>query len=113
MTDPRDLGGSFSGGDDPFGEGDVLIDARHAILADQLDVCKVDKERGARGQEFYALLIGGRINQTQDRAHVMALGDLGWLAALITEAHGVAERAGRLEALGELCKRRWEAMPHG
>ena len=112
-TDPRKLGGSFSGGEDPFGEGNVLIDARHAILADHLDVCKIDPEQGARGHEgVYAVLVSGRINQSQDRARVMFFGDLDWLASLITEAHGVAERDGRLSALGELCAKRWESMPH-
>jgi len=113
MRDPRDLGGSFSGGDDPFGQGDVLLDARYAILADNLDVCKVDPEHGARGREgVYAVLIGGRINQTQDRARVMFFGDLDWLAALVTEINGVAERAGRSAEFGRLCDERWRRMPH-
>jgi hypothetical protein len=113
VTDPRDLGGTFSGGDDPFGQGDVLIDARHAILAEHLDVCKVDRERGARGQDAYAVIVSGRINQTQDRARVMFFGDLDWLAALVTEIHGVIERSGVHDEFLALCDARWKAMPGG
>jgi hypothetical protein len=114
ITDPRDLGGSFSGGDDPFGASNVLIDARHAILASHLDICKIDPEGGARGRDdVYAVIVGGRINQTQDTARVLFFGDLDWLASLITEAHGVAERDGKLAELQRLCQERWEKMPHG
>jgi hypothetical protein len=70
MTDPRELGGDIAGPGGPFDHGAVLLDASKAIHVDFQEVCKIDAEHGARGQLAFALLVEGRINQSQDRAKV-------------------------------------------
>jgi len=115
QTDPRELGGDIAGPGGPFEHGGVVLDASRAILADEVDVAKVDPDAGARGHdETFAILVGGRINQTQDRGKVMMFGDLDLFASLITEMHGVAERAGvdYARRLRDLCVERWAKMPH-
>lgn len=109
MTDPRDLGGDIVGPGGPFGEGDVVLDTSKAVLMDSLNVAKVDNP--SDGREVVAMLIGGRINQSPDRASVMVLGNLDMLASFITEAHGLAERMGQQEELFRLCDARWADMP--
>jgi hypothetical protein len=112
MTDPRELGGDIAGPGGPFEHGGVLLDASKAIHVDFQEVCKIDAEHGARGQLAFALLVEGRINQTQDRAKVMCIESLDGLAALVTEINGVAERAGVHDEFLALCDARWKAMPH-
>lgn len=112
ITDPRELGGSISGPGGPFDLGEVVIDASRAVIVDFQEIAKVDPKQGARGQMMFALLIKGRINQTADRVNVMLFESLDGLSALITEAHGVAERAGVQKELDALCDSRWERMPH-
>lgn len=111
MSDPRELGGDIVGPGGPFDRGGVLLDMSKAIHVDYQEVCKIDP-RGARGQLAFALVLEGRINQTQDRAKVMCIESLDGLAALVTEANGVAERAGVLDEFMALCDARWKAMPH-
>lgn len=112
VTDPRELGGAIAGPGGPFDFGQSVIDASRALLVDSQDIAKIDPEKGARGQEAFAAVFSGRINQTPDRASVMLMGDLDFLAATITEMHGVAERAGLQKRLHELCEQRWREMPH-
>lgn len=107
--DPRNLHGDISGPGGPHDEGGVVLDATKAILLDMQMVARIDQ--GARGQEAFALLLGGRINQTADRAQVLFMAPLDGFAALITELHGVARRAGRGDELARLCAERWEEMP--
>jgi hypothetical protein len=113
MTDPRGLGGEIAGPGGPFDGGNVVIDASNAIIVDYQEICKIDPNQGARGQLAFALVVGGRINQTQDRAKVMCIEGLDGLAALVTEIHGVAERAGVTKEFMEACEKRWKVMPHG
>jgi hypothetical protein len=114
VEDPRLLGGAMAGPGGPFDHGGTVLDASRAILVDSQEVCKVDRERGARGQEMFAFLFEGRINQSPDRARVMLFGDVDFMAAVITECHGVAERAGAdcQRRLHERCAERWADMPH-
>lgn len=115
VDDPRKLGGEIAGPGGAMDFGGVVLDARHAILVESQEVCKVDPEHGARGNdEMFAFLFAGRINQTIDRAKVMLFGDLDFMAAIVTEIHGVAERAGPeyQRKLHRLCEDRWREMPH-
>jgi hypothetical protein len=113
VTDPRKLGGAIAGPGGPFDFGENVIDASQALIVDTQDIAKVDPEQGARGQEeVFVVMFSGRINQTPDRASVMLMGDTDFLAATITEMHGVAERAGLQDKLHELCQKRWNEMPH-
>lgn len=113
IDDPRDLGGSIAGPGGPYEHGQVVLDASKALIVDFQEVCKVDEHGGARGQLMFALLLEGRINQTQDRARVMCFESLDGLAALVTEVNGVAERAGVQDEFLAICDQRWKAMPHG
>lgn len=111
-TDPRDLGGSIvDTTNDPMARGGVVMDARKAILVDSLDVCKID-DWSTRNQSVFAVVAEGRINQSQERAAAFLAGDLDFKAAVITQMHGVAERAGELAKLHRLCADRWNDMPH-
>jgi hypothetical protein len=113
VDDPRELGGDMAGPGGPFDFGQTVIDARQAVLVDAQEWAKVDPEAGARGQdEMFAGLFQGRINQTQDRARVLLFGNLDFLAATITEIHGIAERAGLNNKLMAACEARWADMPH-
>jgi hypothetical protein len=104
LSDPRELKGGMIGGED------VILDDRKAVLVDSIDVCKVN-EWSQQDHLVFGLLVGGRINKSRDRANVLLMGDLDFMAAVITQMHGVAERAGVGEELKELCQKRWAEMP--
>lgn len=112
IDDPRELGGDIAGPGGPFDSGGVVLDASKAILVDYQEICKVDE--GFRGQLGFALLVEGRINQTEDRAKVMLFESLDGLAALVTEINAVTQRASPLihEEFRRLCDERWKEMPH-
>jgi hypothetical protein len=110
IDDPRELGGSIGGPGGPFDEGGVVIDATKAILVDHQTVSQVDK--GVRDQMAVALLAEGRINQSEDRASVVLLLSMDGLAALVTEIHGITERAGYHAEFKRICNERWKEMPH-
>lgn len=112
VKDPRQLGGSLSGPGGPFDFGGVVIDASRALIVDYQEIAKIDPESAADQQEAFACMFAGRINKTPDRASVMLLGNIDFMAATITEMHGVAERAGLQRKLHEACERRWREMPH-
>jgi hypothetical protein len=108
MTDPRDLGGDIAGPGGPHDFGGVVLDASKALIVDYQEVCKIDE--GARGRLGFAVLVSGRINQSEDRAKVMLFESLDGLAALVTEIHAVAERAGVGVELYKLCGERWQKL---
>jgi hypothetical protein len=107
--DPREMGGDIAGPGGPFDQGGVVVDTRHAILVDRLDVARIDDWNNA---DAYALLVEGRINRSTDRAKVMLTGDLDCLASFVTEIHGVAQRAHKTGEFMARCERRWKEMPH-
>ena len=109
--DPRELGGDFAGPGGHEDWGQTVIDARHAILVHRMGFLRVDPDHGGRGQEMYATLFEGRINQTVDIAKVMLFGDLGCMAHVITQLYHLGRRAGVSDELVELCKARWKEMP--
>lgn len=108
-SDPRDLGGGISGPGGPFDYGGVVVDSRRSVLMEHVNVAQVDNP--SDGRTFWAMALEGRINRSPDRAEVLYLFDVDGAAAIITELHGLAARAGRADELNEACKRRWDEMP--
>jgi len=92
-TDPREIPGSMAGPGGPHDPHGVVLDARNAVLLETIDVSTVDPERGGRGRSALALVLGGRINQTQDRASVLFIFGTDGAAGIITELIGVMDRA--------------------
>ena len=114
-TDPRRLGGGISGPVNPFGHRDQVVDTRNAVLMGEVHVTVIEPYRDGEAQPLnFGLLLSGRINRTQDHVTVLYMLDEDGLAALLTELHGVTERAG-WEVSGEVTRRlraRWRDMPH-
>lgn len=92
-TDPRRIPGSMAGPGGPHDRGGVVLDARNAVLLETVDVSTVDPERGGRGKPAVALVLGGRINQTQHRASVLFLFGSDGAAAIVTELLALLGRA--------------------
>ena len=107
-TDPRTLPGDIAGPGGPFDEGAVVFDGRNAVLLETIDVGRLD----GRSELSFGVVLGGRINKSQDRAQVLYYAPLDGLASIITQLHGVAERSGALAELHALCSQRWDEMPH-
>lgn len=112
VKDPRELGGALAGPGGAFDWGQTVIDASRAILVDDQEIAKVDPKSAGDNDETFACIYSGRINRTPDRASVMLLGDMDFMAATITEMHHVAKRAGLHDKLTAACERRWKQMPH-
>lgn len=95
-TDPRRIPGQIvDATDDPHARGSVVVDARHAILLDDMSVSTIDPDHGARGQESaIAMQLNGRINQTTDRASVLFVFGTDGAAAIITELMALFGRSG-------------------
>jgi hypothetical protein len=77
----------------PHDIGGVVLDASNAILLETVDVSTIDPDRGGRGQSAVALVLGGRINQTQDRASVLFIFGTDGAASIVTELIGLYGRA--------------------
>lgn len=92
-TDPRKIPGSMAGPGGPHDRSGVVLDARHAVLLETVDVSTLDPERGARGQAALAMVLAGRINQSCDRASVLFLFGTDGAAAVITQLIAVIGRA--------------------
>ena len=92
-SDPRRLHGDIAGPGGPHDFGGVILDASRAIIMDSVDVSTIEPDHGGRGKSALALLLGGRINQTQDRARVLFLFGTDGAAGIITELIGVIGRA--------------------
>ena len=91
-TDPRRIPGAMAGPGGPHDVGGVVLDARNAVILDSVDVSTIDPERGARGQHAVALVLGGRINQTKERASVLFLFGTDGAASIVTELIGLYGR---------------------
>jgi hypothetical protein len=83
-TDPRKIPGTMAGPGGPHDRSGVILDARNAVLLQTCDVSTVDPE-SARGQAAIAMVLGGRINQTKDRASVLFIFGTDGAAAILTE----------------------------
>jgi hypothetical protein len=115
MSDPRRLGGSIGGTDDPYGYRTAALDFTNAVLLAHVTVARVEPIRhGQRGSLMIALQLNGRINKTTDETQVLYLLDEDGVASILTELHGVAARSGwsfNQEVLARL-QERWTTMPH-
>lgn len=87
---PRSDGGAIV--DDPHARGGAILDARNAILMDQVDVSLVDAQRDEG--PVVALALAGRITMRPERATQLYLFGVDGAAAIVTELIGLAERAG-------------------
>lgn len=92
---------------DPYGQGNVLLDARSAVLLDEMDVCLVD----TKADEPIAMLLSlqGRINYSTERVEHAYLFGADGAAALITELAGLAGRAVHGGFHGQQFAREFEA----
>lgn len=112
-TDPRDIHSEgVAGPGGPYDQGGVILDGRHAVLLDTIDVLQIDDWNGQQGN-IMALVLGGRINKTQDRASVAYLFDADGVAAIVTELLGLVSRASQefQDEVAIAIKSRAEKMP--
>ena len=105
-TDPRELGGDIVGPGGPHDEGGVLVDTRRAVMLDDVTVSTVDSNQGS----IIAMLLGGRINKSTDRASVLFLMPLDGAAAIITEFMALSARAGAQDQLMDAVDRRLDRL---
>lgn len=93
-TDAVELPGDIVGGADasPYERNSVLLDTSNAVLMDATDFAMM--ENGSDGRRFASVLIQGRVNRSKRRARVLFLMDADGLAALMTQATGLAVREG-------------------
>jgi hypothetical protein len=91
-TDPRRIPGSMAGPGGPHDRSGVILDARHAVLLETVDVSTLDPET-TRGQAALALVLAGRINQSRDKASVLFLFGTDGAAAIVTQLIAVIGRA--------------------
>src|SRR5882672_11011403 len=92
-TDPRRIPGSMAGPGGPHDHSGVVLDARNAVILETVDVSTVDPDRGGRGQSAVAMVLGGRINQTKDRATVLFIFGTDGAASIVTELIALYGRA--------------------
>ena len=114
-SDPRRLRGDMAGPGGPHDVGGVVLDTSRAIILETVDVSTIDPDHGGRGQSGIALLLGGRINQTKDRARVLFLFDTDGAASIITELLALLGRTTHIDptdllddVLGRMAKLREE-----
>ncbi len=91
VTNPRALGGDISAGSDPYGVNAVTGDSRGAVLLDRVDVSIAHGDQGT--PDVVALLLGGRVNGSRDRARVLYAMDADGAAGLVTEIEALMDRA--------------------
>lgn len=103
-TDPRKIPGGMAGPGGPHDDGGVVLDTRNAVLLDTIDVSTLDPERGGRGQSALALVLGGRINRSPDRASVLFIFGSDGAAGIISELIAVMGRASGPEFVAEFMK---------
>lgn len=84
-TDPRSIPGTMAGPGGPHERGGVVLDARNAVLMDAIDVSTIDPDKGGRGKSALAMVLSGRVNQTQDRASVLFIFGSDGAAGIVTE----------------------------
>ncbi len=99
--DPRRIPGAMAGPGGPHDHGGVVLDARNAVLMDAIDVSTIDPDAGARGQSALAMVLSGRVNQTQDRASVLFIFGTDGAAGLVTELVAVIGRAAGPRAVAQ------------
>jgi hypothetical protein len=81
-------------GGSAFGQGDSLIDARSAVLLQEVTVVLVDSTSSEGTEPALAMELGGRINKTQQRSTVLYVMNEDGAAAIISQLLGLAHRVG-------------------
>jgi hypothetical protein len=78
---------------DPYAQGGAILDARAAVLLDEMDVVLVDTKH----DEPVAMLLSlqGRVNYSHDRAEHAYLFGADGASALVSEVVGLATRASK------------------
>lgn len=82
---------------DPYAASGAVIDARNAILLDEIDVAAVDPDPGHPADPesvFLALVLGGRVNMRDERSRVLFLMPIDGAAGICSQLVGVAGRLG-------------------
>lgn len=105
------LGGDIAGPGGPHDKGAVIFHTAGAMILDYSTFAMMDAE--GVGQEGVAILLEGRINQTQHRGKVLVLTSDDGLAALVTEGMALMGRAGgerRAKAFVDLVTGRLEEL---
>lgn len=92
-TDPREIKGAIVGDGGAHETGGVILDTRNAVLLQDVTVSTVDPSSGGRGKEYFAMLLAGRVNQTQDNAEVLFIMNTDGAAAVVTELLALLVRA--------------------
>lgn len=90
-TDPRRAGGGIAGPGGPHEHSTVVLDTRRAVLMETVNVAQIDNP--SDGRRFVGLELGGRINQSSERANILYLFDADGAAALVTQLVGLAARS--------------------
>lgn len=107
-SDPRQAGGDIAGPGGPFDFGQALLDTRHAVLMDTVEVVKLDDT--SHDESFIGMKLEGRINRTPERAAILYFFDLDGAAAIITELLALAGRAGWRDEMHVLLEERLDAL---
>jgi hypothetical protein len=99
--------------DDPRAAGSadrdqVVVDTTTAVLLSEVEVATVTNR--SDGTQAIALVLSGRINQSQDDAKVMFLMPLDGAAGIITELIGLCAGIGRQDDLEQAMNRRIDDM---
>ena len=90
--DARSGGNLVDVAGDPFARSGVVIDAREAVLLDEMDVSLVDTKRDE--PPAMALLLAGRVNYANRRTRQLYLFGPDGAAGLVTQIVALAQRAG-------------------
>jgi hypothetical protein len=90
--DPRQLPGSIAGPGGPHDRHSVVLDTTHGVLLDAVDVAV--GHNVSDGRDFLTMVLGGRVNRSQDRASVLYMLDADGAAAIVSELEAVMRRAG-------------------
>lgn len=94
LTDPRDVPGDIAGPGGPNDRHSVIIDASRAVLLDSTVAVLAHVTRSGVDEEALALLLGGKINHSDDRARVLYVFDVDGAASIVTELEALVRRAG-------------------
>lgn len=87
---------------DPHARGNVIFDARNAILMDSVEVAlmdKISKGQPIPDKPILALTLAGRVNKRTERASTLYFFDEDGAAAIVSELVGLAVRIGPAFAL--------------
>lgn len=111
-SDPRAAGGSIVGPGGPRDRFGVLLDTARAVLLDDIHVTAVEPTRGGEpvDEHIYGIALGGKINQSPDRASVLYLTDEDGAVTLVAEILALAARRGRAAEVMAAIDRQWTKL---